>query len=268
MENLCDSANNGGEGTYDVLYLPTGYDLWAGAFFFLGTSPHTGRGGRQHDQKKKDKHSHPQARRGKAAPLKGRRWDHHSTELNLTSVNLNNLNFSSWKILKLNEFWFKFTFSLCFIQTKGTAAPPKGGWGKQRHLKGGEEAPLQFGWCCFFPFPYGWCCLSSNPLGGAAFPLSSDGWCCMASSSLGWCCFSPLHLGGAACLLFLWVVVLSLPAPCGPFFFFFFWNQPRRRRRWGKAAPLEERGRDRHSTELNSTEVNQNNLNFCCKHCI
>ena len=24
MENLCDSANNGGEGTYDVLYLPTG----------------------------------------------------------------------------------------------------------------------------------------------------------------------------------------------------------------------------------------------------
>ena len=26
MENLCDSANNGGEGTYDVLYLPTGYE--------------------------------------------------------------------------------------------------------------------------------------------------------------------------------------------------------------------------------------------------
>ena len=24
MENLCDSATNGGEGTYDVLYLPTG----------------------------------------------------------------------------------------------------------------------------------------------------------------------------------------------------------------------------------------------------
>ena len=23
MENLCDSANNGREGTYDVLYLPT-----------------------------------------------------------------------------------------------------------------------------------------------------------------------------------------------------------------------------------------------------
>ena len=26
MENLCDSATNGGEGTYDVLYLPTGYE--------------------------------------------------------------------------------------------------------------------------------------------------------------------------------------------------------------------------------------------------
>ena len=26
MENLCDSANNGGEGTYDVFYLPTGYE--------------------------------------------------------------------------------------------------------------------------------------------------------------------------------------------------------------------------------------------------
>ena len=26
MENLCDSANNGSEGTYDVLYLPTGYE--------------------------------------------------------------------------------------------------------------------------------------------------------------------------------------------------------------------------------------------------
>ena len=26
MENLCDSANNGGEGTYDVLYLSTGYE--------------------------------------------------------------------------------------------------------------------------------------------------------------------------------------------------------------------------------------------------
>ena len=26
MENLCDSANNGGEGTYDVLHLPTGYE--------------------------------------------------------------------------------------------------------------------------------------------------------------------------------------------------------------------------------------------------
>ena len=26
MENLCDSANNGGKGTYDVLYLPTGYE--------------------------------------------------------------------------------------------------------------------------------------------------------------------------------------------------------------------------------------------------
>ena len=26
MENLCDSANNGGESTYDVLYLPTGYE--------------------------------------------------------------------------------------------------------------------------------------------------------------------------------------------------------------------------------------------------
>ena len=26
MENLCDSATNGGEGTYDVLYLPIGYE--------------------------------------------------------------------------------------------------------------------------------------------------------------------------------------------------------------------------------------------------
>ena len=26
MENLCDSANNGGEGTHDVLYLPTNYE--------------------------------------------------------------------------------------------------------------------------------------------------------------------------------------------------------------------------------------------------
>ena len=26
MENLCESANNEGEGTYDVLYLPTGYE--------------------------------------------------------------------------------------------------------------------------------------------------------------------------------------------------------------------------------------------------
>ena len=26
MENLCNSANNGDEGTYDVLYLPTGYE--------------------------------------------------------------------------------------------------------------------------------------------------------------------------------------------------------------------------------------------------
>ena len=26
MEILCDSATNGGEGTYDVLYLPTGYE--------------------------------------------------------------------------------------------------------------------------------------------------------------------------------------------------------------------------------------------------
>ena len=26
MENLCDSANKGGEGTYDVLHLPTGYE--------------------------------------------------------------------------------------------------------------------------------------------------------------------------------------------------------------------------------------------------
>ena len=26
MENLCDSANNGREGTYDVLYLPTSYE--------------------------------------------------------------------------------------------------------------------------------------------------------------------------------------------------------------------------------------------------
>ena len=26
MENLCDSATNGGEGTYDVLYLPTNRD--------------------------------------------------------------------------------------------------------------------------------------------------------------------------------------------------------------------------------------------------
>ena len=26
MENLCDSATNGGEGSYDVLYLPTGYE--------------------------------------------------------------------------------------------------------------------------------------------------------------------------------------------------------------------------------------------------
>ena len=26
MENLCESANNEGEDTYDVLYLPTGYE--------------------------------------------------------------------------------------------------------------------------------------------------------------------------------------------------------------------------------------------------
>ena len=26
MENLCDSATNGGEDTYDVFYLPTGYE--------------------------------------------------------------------------------------------------------------------------------------------------------------------------------------------------------------------------------------------------
>ena len=32
---------------------------------------------------------HPQERGGKAAPLKGRKGDHHSTELNLTSVDTN-----------------------------------------------------------------------------------------------------------------------------------------------------------------------------------
>ena len=38
MENLCDSANNGGEGTYDVLYLTTGYEPNFMAFNELGNS--------------------------------------------------------------------------------------------------------------------------------------------------------------------------------------------------------------------------------------
>ena len=38
MENLCDSANNGGEGTYDVLYLPTGNEPKARDFNELQNS--------------------------------------------------------------------------------------------------------------------------------------------------------------------------------------------------------------------------------------
>ena len=38
MENLCDSATNGSEGTYDVLYLPTGYEPKAHDFDELQNS--------------------------------------------------------------------------------------------------------------------------------------------------------------------------------------------------------------------------------------
>ena len=71
-----------------------------GCFFFnifWELAPPKGGGGRQHDLKKEEaKQPHPQGRKGKAAPLKGRRRDHHSTELNLTSVNLTNLNSFFW----------------------------------------------------------------------------------------------------------------------------------------------------------------------------
>ena len=66
--------------------------LFGPVLFFSGNPPKGGRG-RQLDQKKEEtKQPQPQGREGKAAPLKWRRRDHHSTELNFTSVNLTNLN--------------------------------------------------------------------------------------------------------------------------------------------------------------------------------
>ena len=64
-------------------------------FFLIFREPAPPRGGRrrQHDQKEEAKQPHPQGKGGKAAPLKGRRRDHHSTELNLTSFDLTDLNF-------------------------------------------------------------------------------------------------------------------------------------------------------------------------------
>ena len=59
---------------------------------FLEPVPPKRGGGRQHDQKEEEaKPPHPKASRGKPPPLKGRRRDHHSTELKSTSVDLTNL---------------------------------------------------------------------------------------------------------------------------------------------------------------------------------
>ena len=114
--------------------------LWTGVFFVLREpAPLKGGGGRQHDQKKEDsKQDHPQGRGGKAAPLKGRRRDHHTTEHNFASVFLTCLNCS-------------FDVSHFSLGTappnreeenqhhkkgdRGKAPPPKGGEGRDHHQK-------------------------------------------------------------------------------------------------------------------------------------
>ena len=122
-----------------------------------------------------------------------------------------------------------FFFFFCFSENR------------PQRVVGSSGGPV--GWCPFFPCPSGWCCLASHPLGGAAFHLSSVGWCCLASSFGRWS--------------------LSCPsAPSRPGVFFFWEPAPpkgegRRQHdqkklhpqgRGGKAAPLEGRRRDHHST--------------------
>ena len=153
-------------------------------FFWEPSSPKRVRG-RQHDQKEEEaKEPHPQGRGGKAAPLKGIRRDHHSTELNLTSVNLACLIFLGG-------------------EKKGTAPPNKKKEENQYHSKEGrEKAPppqrehhqkgeVNFSLPSFFwavlPTPnrrdpllllvvlhpsasFGWCFLPLSSFDGAAVP--------------------------------------------------------------------------------------------------
>ena len=166
----------------------------------------------------------------RAAPLKGRRIDRHSTELNLISVNLTNLSQLSFFKFPIFQNMFKSLIWLNFQQKKEW--PP--------HQKEAEESSTTFRWekkeahhCEALPSPppwffsilspcemlveassfwvgvlhspfwvgllspslHGWCRLPSTPLGGAASPLLFLRGAAWLPPSLGRGAFSPARFG-------------------------------------------------------------------------
>ena len=145
----------------------------------------------------------------RAAPLKGRRIDRHSTELNLISVNLTNLSQLSFFKFPIFQNMFKSLIWLNFQQKKEWPPHQKEAeessttfrWRRKKHTIARRYLHLLLGFFRYFlpvrcwlkPLLFGWGC----------FTLPS-----------GWGCYLPLSMGGAAFLPLLWAVLLPPSSSC------------------------------------------------------